>query len=449
MKRWFLAVVLASMLVGFGVRWANIAVVKPICDPPRADPDPQCYELYAGISEPLYGHLQGRLIAQGEWFVNPFHAIGGTDTSFEPARALAAEPVGELRRSVGDPPLYQIFLGALSAVGIESGQAQRHASAIVGLTTIALLALLARRLAGDLAGAGAAVVAALHPLLWINDAMLLSESIYGPLIAGSLLAAVAFRDTPSVRRVVVLSLVVTLAAFARAEAAILLPVLVAPVVLLTRSVPWRTRAGLAAIAAGVAGIFFLPWNLWLNSEFEERVFMTSASGQVLSTSACDEHFYGEPTALFIYCAVDVDLPPGLDESQRDARKRDAAVEYLEDNARRIPVVTALRVGRMWDFYGPSENLSMNIAIEDRGAFASRTGLAVYYALWPFAIVGVVSLWRRKELVVPYLGVAVMVTVTAALTFGLTRYRIPADITLIPLAAVGADAVAHAVAARGR
>ena len=436
--RWFLAVVLASTLAGFAVRWVNVAVVRPVCDPPLGDTDPDCYELYAGISDPLYGHLQGRLIAQGEWFVNPFLAAGGDDSSIEPRRALAAEPIGEIRRSVGDPPLYQLFLGALSAAGVESGQAQRHATAIVGLSTVPLLALLVRRLAGEPAAALAAVVAALHPLLWINDGMLLSEALYAPLVTGVLIAAVAFRDAPSRRRVALLSLLVTLAAFTRGEAVLLLPALVAPVVLATRSLPLRRRVGLLGLAAAVAAALVVPWNLWLNSEFSERVFMTSASGQVLSTSACDEHFYGEPTALFIYCPHEVEVPPGSDESVRDSLRRDAAIEYLEDNASRYPVVAALRVARMWEFYGPAENLSMNVAIEARGDLPSNAGLAVYYALWPFAVVGGYSLWRRGELVIPYLAVAVMVSVTAALTFGLTRYRVPADVALIALAAVGAD-----------
>jgi hypothetical protein len=433
-SRWFVAGVLLCVLVGFGIRWANIAVVRPVCQPPGADSDPDCYDLYIGANDPLYGHLQGRLIAEGHWFVNPYVALSdGQD----------AAVTGPDQASVGDPPLYQLFLGGLSAAGIESGQAHRHASAVVGLATIPLLALLARRLAGDAAGVLAGFVAAVHPLLWINDAMLLSEALYAPLIAGVLLAAVAFRDRPSVRGVVALSVLVTLAAFTRGEAILLLPALVPPVVLGARSVPWRDRTGMVAIAAAVAGALLLPWNLWLNSRFEEQVFMTSASGSVLSASACDQHFYGDPLALFIYCAVDVDLPAGLDESQRDARVRAAAVEYLRANADRYPVVAAVRVARMWDLYGPADNLAMNIGVEARGDFASNAGLAVHYGLLPFATVGFIALWRRGEQVWPYVAVALMVSSTAALTFGLTRYRVPADVAIIALAAVGVDAIGRA------
>ena len=59
----------------------------------------------------------------------------------------------------------------------------------LGVSRLALvvsLGLLVRRLAGDLPGIIAAVLAALHPLMWINDMMLLSEGLYQPLIVAVL-----------------------------------------------------------------------------------------------------------------------------------------------------------------------------------------------------------------------------------------------------------------------
>ncbi|MDZ7673466.1 MAG: glycosyltransferase family 39 protein [Acidimicrobiales bacterium] len=446
-SHWFLLGVLGCVLVGFGIRWTNIAVARPVCHPPGADPDSDCYELYAGPSDPLYGHLQGRLIAQGHWFVNPYVALSGENGESAEQRAIDADATGSFRTSVGDPPLYQVFLAALTAGGIESGQGHRHASAVVGLATIPLLALLARRLASEGAGLAAAALAAVHPLLWINDGMLLSEALYAPLIAGVLLAAVWYHDRPGAGPVAVLTLLITLATFTRGEAGLLLPLLVAALVLATRSIPLRRRFALGAIALGVAGAFFLPWNLWINARFDEQVFMTAASGSVLSASACDQHFYGEPLALFIYCPVDVDVPDGADESEQDALVRDAALDYIGDNSSRLPVVAAVRAGRMWDLYGPAENLDQAIGVEDRGDLPSRVGLGVYYALFPFSIVGLIALRRRGELVLPYLALAATVTITAASTFGLTRYRTPVDVAMVALGAVGIDAIVRALAQR--
>jgi hypothetical protein len=231
-----------------------------------------------------------------------------------------------------------------------------------------------------------------------------------------------------------------LAAFTRGEAILLLPVLVAPAILGLPDRSWRDRLRLLVAAGAAALALLLPWTLYVNSRFEEPVFMTSASGAVLSASACDEHFYGDDLALFIYCPSTATIPPGLDESERDQLVRRAALDYIGDNLDRLPVVVAARVGRLWDVYEPAQNLNMNIAVEARGGDASRAGLAVYYAVLPFALLGAVSLWRRGTWLWPLLSVLLMVTLTAAMTFGLTRYRAPADLVLVTLAAAGLDAL---------
>lgn len=432
--------VVALTLLGLGIRWWNIVEVRPICDPPREDPNPRCFDLYGGLSDALYGHLQGRLIAEGHWWVNPFDALSQPEDVPFSTRAQEVDPSGPYVASVGDPPLYQAFLGAASALGFQSGQSHRLLSALAGVSVVPLAAALALRLRSRRAAVLAAGIAAVHPLLWIGDGMLLSEAIYAPLVLGTLLAAYHLRAGPTPRRAAVLGLVVMLAAFARAEAMVLTAFLALPATLLAPRCTWRQRWALFGATAAAAAALFVPWNLWINSRFDRPVMMTAASGSVLSASACDEHFYGDPLALFIYCAVDVEVPPDADEAEQDALVRDAALEYIGDHLGRLPVVMAARVGRMWDLYGPSENLDMNIAVEGRGVWPSRTGLAVYYVLLPLAVVGGASMRRRRVPIWPMLTVAAMVTLTAALTFGLTRYRVPADAALVVLGAVGLDAL---------
>ena len=432
--------VAALTLLGLGIRLYDVLSVRPVCDPPRADPDGDCFELYGSLSDAVYGHLQGRLIAQGHWFVNPYHALSQPEEVPFSTRAQEVDPSGPFVRSVGDPPLYQLFLAGATALGAESGESHRILSSIAGATVIPLAALLGLRLRSRRAAIAAAAIAAVHPLLWINDGMLLSEAIYAPLIGASLLLAYAVWDRPDAGRAAAFSLTVTLAAFARGEALILLGLLVLPLLLRLPGVDWRRRFTLLGVAALTAALLVVPWNAWINTQFEEPVFMTAASGSVLSASACDEHFYGEALALFIYCAVDVDLPSGIDESERDALVREAATRYIRDNLGRLPVVMVARVARMWDLYGPSENLQMNIAVEARGDRPSRAGLAGYYALLPLAGAGLLSMRRRHLPVWPFAAIALMVSVTAASTFGLTRYRVPADLALVVLGAVGIDAL---------
>lgn len=445
--RALLLIVAGLTVLGLGIRWYNILEVRPICDPPRSRDVPTCFDLYAGTNDPLYGHLQARLIADGHWFVNPFTAISQPEDVPFPERALAYEPSGPFVDSVGDPPVYQLFLAAASALGFESGQSHRLLSALVGVSVVPLTALLALRLASRRAAIAAAAIAAVHPLLWINDGMLLSEAVYAPLVALALVLTYWFRDGPSPRRAAALGFVVMLAAHTRAEAMVLVPMLVLPAVLGLRRRSWRQRGALLGAAAAAGAALFVPWNAYLNTKFDRPVLMTAASGAVLHASACDEHFYGAELALFIYCPADVEIPPDADEAERDALVRDAAIEYLRDHARRLPVVVAARVLRMWDLYGVQGNLNMNIGVEDRGRLPSRTGLWTYYALLPLAAAGAASMRHRRLPVWPLLTVAVMVTITAALTFGLTRYRVPADVMLVALGAVGLDAITRWVQAR--
>jgi hypothetical protein len=50
------------------------------------------------------------------------------------------------------------------------------------------------------------------------------------------------------------------------------------------------------------------------------------------------------------------------------------------------------------------------------------------------------LWRRKVTIVPFVALAVMATVTAAASFGITRYRVGADVGLTVLAGIALDAL---------
>ena len=132
----------------------------------------------------------------------------------------------------------------------------------------------------------------------------------------------------------------------------------------------------------------------------------------------------------------------LDESQRDAVPRQAAVDYTREHLGRLPVVMAARVGRLWDVYEPAESVRFNAVIEGRGLWASRAGIVAYALLVPFALAGTYDRWRHRVPVSPLVAMPLIVTVTAAMTFGITRYRAPADAALVVAAAVGLELVAR-------
>src|SRR5207253_6875858 len=79
-------------------------------------------------------------------------------------------------------------------------------------------------------------------------------------------------------------------------------------------------------------------------------------------------------------------------------------------------------------------------IEGRGLAQARVALAAFYVYFALGILGLVALRRRRRPIWPYLVLAAVVTFTAAISFGVQRYRIPVDAVLPALAAVGLDAL---------
>ncbi len=331
------------------------------------------------------------------------------------------------------------------------GTSHRAASALLGVAGVALLGILAGRLAGARAGLVAAAIAAVYPMLWINDAMVLSESLYVPLLAVAMLSGIELWRSPTLGRAAVCGLACALAALARAEASLLLVAMVPSIALGARWSGARQRLGMVAVAFGVALLAVAPWLAFNLTRFEEPALMTSQTWAVFSAGSCDTAFGLSEGARFIgyYGAncygelVEAGLAEwpsiDLDESQRDVQTKDATLAYLGDHLDRLPTVMAARVGRMWDVFRPGQNAYLNWSIEGRGRTASWIGLAMWFPLLVAAVAGTVILRRRRRPVSPFVGMAVIVTVTAAITFGTTRYRVPVDAGIVVLAAVTIDA----------
>jgi hypothetical protein len=115
------------------------------------------------------------------------------------------------------------------------------------------------------------------------------------------------------------------------------------------------------------------------------------------------------------------------------------MQYMRDHIERVPVVLAARVGRVWDLYRPDQN-RVFAASEGRPLRSERLGVLLYWLLLPVAIAGAWVLRRRGHVLAILLAPAVMVTITALLSYGSTRFRFAAEPSIIVLAAVAADAL---------
>jgi 4-amino-4-deoxy-L-arabinose transferase-like glycosyltransferase len=110
-----------------------------------------------------------------------------------------------------------VALVLVSVVPGSPGTAHRLASCLAGAAGIALIGIAGRWLVGNRTGLIAAALGALYPMLWINDGMLLSESLYVPMVMLAVLAGYHFWREPSYVSAVLLGGALALATLTRAE----------------------------------------------------------------------------------------------------------------------------------------------------------------------------------------------------------------------------------------
>jgi len=403
-------------------------------------------------------HYGANLLAEGKGFIDP----------------LRYEFAGLTFPSAYHPPLYFVYLAAWSLIGLKSVLWHRLVSCLLGAATVGLVGYLGRRLGGDRAGLIAALLAAAYPHLWLNDAALLSETAAAFAVVLTMLAVERFREHPSYARAAQLGVALALAVLGRAELLILVPVLALPLALGAPSLDMRERFARLGVVAVAALVLIGPWVGYNMTRFAEPVYLSNGLGATLLGGSCDGAFHGPLTGYWTYCpgsatqVARIPPPPAStvarwtaepdtprtraekkayfrryfegapDESENDVTARREALDYIRAHEGRYVVVVAARIGRMWNVYRPWQNATLDGTIEGRGLAQARVALFSYYAYAAAGIFGLVVMRRRRHPIWPYLVLAAVVTFTAAISFGIQRYRIPVDAVLPALAAVGID-----------
>lgn len=373
-----------------------------------------------GPTDNFFYHQQANLLADGKGFVNPFAWLAG-----------------ELVPTAAHPPLYSLYLAAWSLVGVDTPLGHRLVSGLVSAAAVIPVAFLARRLAGDRAALVAAFAAAVTPALWLNDGLILSESLYVTLAALALWQAHRVADDPGIGPVLVLSAILAAGALTRSEALLAYPVLLVPLVLTRPHLSWRDRLVRVGAAALVALVLLAPWVVRNLTTFDEPTFLAVGPGYVLEFANCDDTYSG-PLLGYWSASCDATPWPDGDESVVGAHKLDIAVSYIGDHLADQPRVVAARVGRLWGVYRPIQTADFDVFFERRPRLAVDVALWWHWATLALAAAGAVILHRRGVTLVPALAFVVLATWTAAITFGITRYRIGADVALVVLAAVAVD-----------
>jgi 4-amino-4-deoxy-L-arabinose transferase-like glycosyltransferase len=362
-----------------------------------------------GIGDWWFYHWQANQIADGRGFLDPFQLLQG--------RAVP---------SAGHPPLYPVLLSGLSKLGLTSTQWHRSLGIVLGMVSIVLIAYIARRVAGPRAGLAAAVIAAIYPIFIGADADLMSETLYGPLIAGMLLAALSLRERPRVVMAALIGALIALAALTRSEALLFVPFLGLPLA-------WRGgrpgRIGRLAAVVGACAIVLAPWMIRNASTFDRFVPISTNDATVAAGANCGLTYHGIDLGGWTIACIS--KRSERDESVQAAKWRREGIDYAKDHLGRLPVVAAVRFLRVWDFWQPRRQVEF---AEGRQKRVEQAGIAMYFLLLPLAVIGFLALgdrWTRWILASPF----VVVSITAITGYGVPRLRHAAEIPLVVLAGV--------------
>jgi 4-amino-4-deoxy-L-arabinose transferase-like glycosyltransferase len=364
-----------------------------------------------GYGDWHYFHLQGILIAQGHGFTDPWAWLQGRQAP-----------------SATHPPLYSLLIGGVSKLGVTSYLGHRVPGIFLGGVTIALIGVLGRRVRGATVGLLAAGLAAVYPTLIAADGALLSETLYGPLIALSLIAGYRMYDRPDWLSAGLAGAAVGLAALTRSEAILLVPLMIIPVAL-RASPDWRTRI-LSILVGGVAfALVISPWVIRNIEVFGQPVLSTNEAA-VIAGSNCQRAYQGNDIGSWVFGCI----PPisSYNEAVQGDIWREQGLAYVRSHLSDLPVVVVARLGRVLDLYQPRR---MVLWAEGRQIRFVQAGIAMWWLMLPFAAFGFVLLWRCKQPVAILLAPWLTVATTTILGYGAPRLRHSVEISVVVLAAV--------------
>jgi 4-amino-4-deoxy-L-arabinose transferase-like glycosyltransferase len=305
-----------------------------------------------------------------------------------------------------------------------------------GIALVWVLGRFVEEVAGSTAGVVAALIAALYPNLWMNDGLVMSESISTLLVALCLWTAwrAVQRDEPAHfrRSMVGLGVLLGLAVLARSELALFVPLLLGWMVLARRraDLPWRSAVvGLVTAVAVVS-----PWVVFNVARFERPVLLTTNDGTTLLGANCPAVYSGPILGGWVVDCVVGDPDYSLEEepSVRSARQRSLGVHYALDHVTDWPKVVAARVGRSLDLYGVDQLIAQDVG-EERPRWAVLAGIGCFWALSIMSVFGARRV-RRRDRWLLLLPVFVALA-TTVLFYGAHRIRSTAEPSVVVFSAI--------------
>jgi 4-amino-4-deoxy-L-arabinose transferase-like glycosyltransferase len=400
--------------VGFGIALAYALAVSPD-------------EIVAGDATQY--HLLAQGIADGQGY-----------------STLSSLLRGEPEPTAQHPPLFPLVLAGLDLIGLDTLEAHRVVLCFVAAASVALVGLLGRRVAGPRAGLIAAGLAALYPGFFMLAGVAMTESLYIPLIALTLLVTYTLLDVAGAPRgaggvsprmaslAALVGALIGLTILDRTEAVLLLPLLALAVALRVRG--GRERVRVVAVMTVATLLVLAPWLVRNWAAMDRFPVLSTNGGLTAMVANCEGPYYLDVGFIQPDCLIRCERLRENELRYSDCGER-VAREYAEDHLGRVPVVVVARVARTWNLYGVGKDVSY-AEFGGRNRTASKVKVGMYFLLLPLAALGAWVLVRRRRPLLPLLAPVLMATIATALTYGFSHYRIGADVALVVLGATGLD-----------
>lgn len=364
-----------------------------------------------------YYQAQAVVIANGKWFESPF-----------PPGGFAADHV----------PLTALWLAMVSWVDDRAVLAQRLLMVLTGVAVVAAIGVLARLLFDRRAALIAAMIAASYGAFWLNDVVLMSETLATAGVVGILGCAYRYAEKRTMRWAAAVGASIGLAGLARAELLVLGAVIAIGMMLIERGASGESpRAVHLAIAGIVAVAVLAPWVVRNQVRFDESTVMSTQDGLTVLGANCPPSYSGDFVGFWaIECTELVDVDPRADQSVKSAAYRSFGIDYAADHLDDLPRVALARVGRGLSVYRPDQMTRIN-ETEGRARWASWVAILQFWLLAPLALLGL-HRWSSRLPRWPLLVALGFTVALFAMVYGIPRFRLPMDVVVVLAAAIAVD-----------
>ncbi len=354
------------------------------------------------------------------------------------------------------PPAYPAFLGAVYFVaGQEAPPAARFVEAVLGTLTVALIGLIALRIWGKRVGVIALGLAAMAPPLVVMSTALISEALFVPLVLGAVASALqARRSLRPLRWAVLTGLLVGLAELTRTNAVVLLiPLAFA----LWTAAPRRLGRALLrpVVVVLVALLTVAPWTIRNYDVFHAFVPVSTEVGYTIAgtynnaaradrrwPANWNEAEHGaspEYSPIVFYASI-----RRWNENTLDQHFLDAAIADIRHHPAYVLKVLAWNTIRMFHL-GELDYAVLNLSNTDVPRVPALLEIYGFYPLGVLAVAGIaVGRVRRAP---AWLWFVPLILATTLFVTSFIRFRMGIDPFLVMLAAVAIDGGLRAKQAR--